>query len=423
MNPIGVDSADVVVRPLSGSGIIARSGSLVLVCSDDGHGVDDLLAALSAVAGNGGDGNGLVRRVSALLASDEDGGYPACAVAGPVADGRVAVLVHKAATAEAETESGAVSLTGEDAITSVDRLVPGPVTSLRLYLPDVGATDPRLRLDEGVVLGGGVVVEVASALIFQPDAGSRPAAARPAPRQPAKPAPVSAPDPDPEPVEAVEVVEAVVEPAAPEPLVPSYEPAVPAYTPPVPAYTPPAPEPIEVVEADVVPPAPAPSLFTPNEAGASDSGQRPSYFREEVPPPPAPLFSESGPNGAGATEPVVSAPPASNGIGALTLDDGTTFTLDTDYLVGRDPRQDPEVIAGVVKALRVADPDGVISRRHARITVVAGQVRVFDLGSANGTFMELPGDPQRHRLTAGEPTVLTAGARVIMGRRWLRYDP
>src|SRR4051794_41917883 len=138
MNPIGVDSADVVVRPLSGAGVIARAGSLVLVCEDYGAGVDDLLAAVASVAAAGGDGGSLVRRVSALLASDDEGGYPACAVAGPVADGRVAVLVHKAAVAEAQTESGVVELTGVDAITSVDRLRPGPLTRPPLHPPSAG---------------------------------------------------------------------------------------------------------------------------------------------------------------------------------------------------------------------------------------------------------------------------------------------
>ncbi|GAA1766530.1 FHA domain-containing protein [Luedemannella helvata] len=419
MNPIGVDSADVVVRPLSGPGVIARADALVLVCEDYGAGVEDLLAALAAVAGNGGDGNALVRRVSALLASDEDGDYPACAVAGPVADGRIAVLVHKAAMVTAETESGLVELSGVDAITSVDRLIPGPVSTLSLHLPDAGGTDPRLRLDGGVVLGAGVLVEVASPLIFQPDpASSRPSAGRSAPARPS----AGRPAPPPEPA-VIEVAEVVVEPAAVEPAAPP--------VPPPPPPPPPRPVSAPVVPAEVVaepepfrvePPAlpdpyqaevPTPALASvATEPRAAESEQsRLSFMRDRD---DLPSMSGSSSNGG---------EPAAAGPGALTLDDGTTFPLDSDYLVGRDPRQDPEVIAGVVKSLRVADPDGVISRRHARITVVAGQVRVFDLGSANGTFMELPGDPQRHRLTAGEPTVLTAGARVILGRRWLRYDP
>jgi hypothetical protein len=300
------------------------------------------------------------------------------------------------------------------------------VTSLRLHLPSAGTADPRLRLDEGVVLGGGVVVEVASPLIYQPAptprksarpaVNGRPSAGRPS--APARSVPAA------EPVADV-VPEQIIEPAAPEPaFVAQASPPAPAFPAPTEVAEPP------MVEADVVEPAlphrpvmasvsvesgvgPGAGSGSGSGSGsASGDGEQPrlSFLRDRDDLPGFGSGDPAGPNGVG-------------GPGAMTLDDGTTFALDSDYLVGRDPRQDPEVIAGVVKALRVADPDGVISRRHARITVVAGQVRVFDLGSANGTFMELPGDPQRHRLTAGEPTVLTPGARVIMGRRWLRYDP
>ncbi|WP_344138572.1 FHA domain-containing protein, partial [Luedemannella flava] len=213
----------------------------------------------------------------------------------------------------------------------------------------------------------------------------------------------------------------VVEPAAPEPAV-SATPMAPPPPPPVavpPVFAPTEVE-AEVVPFEVAPPAPVLASVA-TEAHVAESEPQLSFLRdrEDV----GGGSSSSGASGIGAAPSGLGAEPVVGGPGALTLDDGTVFALDTDYLIGRDPRQDPEVIAGVVKSLRVADPDGVISRRHARITVVAGQVRVFDLGSANGTFMELPGDPQRHRLTAGEPTVLTPGARVIMGRRWLRYDP
>jgi FHA domain len=154
MNPTAV------VRPLPGPGLAARSGDLLLVCADAGAGhatgVEQLLGLITEVAAAGGDGSVLVRRVAAVLAADFDNTYPACAAAGPTADGRVAVLVHGAATAEVNGGDGAVSLSAADAIGSVTRLVPGPVKAVRLLLPGAGEANPRVRLDGGIVPAAGL---------------------------------------------------------------------------------------------------------------------------------------------------------------------------------------------------------------------------------------------------------------------------
>ena len=111
-----------VARPLPGAGTLARAGELVLVVGD-GPGADQVLDLFEEAVEAGGDGGALVRRVAALLANDFDGRLPACAVAGLVADGRLAVLVYGSATAEVETEDGTTTLTGTDAVTSVNRLI------------------------------------------------------------------------------------------------------------------------------------------------------------------------------------------------------------------------------------------------------------------------------------------------------------
>ena len=97
-----------VVRPLPGSGLAARVGDLLLVCVDTGPAVAELLGLVEEGAALGGDGGVLVRRVAALLASDYDGRFPACAASGPLADGRLAVLVHGAATADVVGGDGTV---------------------------------------------------------------------------------------------------------------------------------------------------------------------------------------------------------------------------------------------------------------------------------------------------------------------------
>jgi hypothetical protein len=110
-------------------------------------------------------------------------------------------------------------------------------------------------------------------------------------------------------------------------------------------------------------------------------------------------------------------------LGVITLDDGSAYLLDLGYVLGREPQHDPEVVAGGARPLKVTDPDGVVSRRHLRIALVGWDIQVIDLGSANGTFVQYPDDPQLHRLEAHHAVVVKPGVQVTMGRRWFRIDP
>jgi hypothetical protein len=152
--------SNALVRPLSGAGLVARTGDLLLVCAEADE-ADQLLGVVAEVAASGGDGGMLVRRVAALIAADFDGRFPDCAVSGPVADGRLAVLVHGGATADVAGGDGDVTLSGADSITSVTRMVAGPVAAVRLRLPGAGAANPRARLDSGVVVAAGVAYSAA----------------------------------------------------------------------------------------------------------------------------------------------------------------------------------------------------------------------------------------------------------------------
>ena len=75
----------------------------------------------------------------------------------------------------------------------------------------------------------------------------------------------------------------------------------------------------------------------------------------------------------------------------LLLDDGTAFTLDRDYVLGREPVLDGDVTAGRARPLRITDPDGTVGRVHLRVSLVGWQVEVKDLGSVNGSVLLLPG--------------------------------
>jgi hypothetical protein len=108
-------------------------------------------------------------------------------------------------------------------------------------------------------------------------------------------------------------------------------------------------------------------------------------------------------------------------LGVLVLDDGATFRLDAGYVVGREPERDPDVATGRSRALRIADPEGVVSRVHARIDLNGWDVHVVDLGSANGTHVS-SGDQPWTRIPPRTPVKITPGTRVLFGRRGFRYE-
>lgn len=106
-------------------------------------------------------------------------------------------------------------------------------------------------------------------------------------------------------------------------------------------------------------------------------------------------------------------------LGELVLDDGTRVTLDGDYVLGREPTLDGEVLAGRVRPLRINDPNGTVSRLHLKVSLVGWQVEVSDLGSANGSVLQTPGEERV--LTPFEPAVIEPGARVGIGNRSIQY--
>jgi hypothetical protein len=109
-------------------------------------------------------------------------------------------------------------------------------------------------------------------------------------------------------------------------------------------------------------------------------------------------------------------------LGVLVLDDGTRFALDADYVIGREPALDADVAAGRARPLRIADPDGTVSRLHLRVSVAGEQVEVSDLGSGNGSVLH-PVAGQPLRLPPNEPTVIEPGARISVGDRSFEYLP
>ncbi|MDR8409333.1 FHA domain-containing protein [Nonomuraea sp. 3-1Str] len=145
-----------VVRPLPGDGLVAYLGGLLLACDAGESAAGDLLEALRSTAASGGDGRALARRAAQVLAANMTGDPATCAVAGPVSDGGVAVLVSGSAAAVITTADGQTRLAGSDSLTWADRLIGGPVERVELTLPGAGTPHPAVRFDGGVVHGGGL---------------------------------------------------------------------------------------------------------------------------------------------------------------------------------------------------------------------------------------------------------------------------
>jgi hypothetical protein len=427
-----------VVRPLPGPGLVARSGDLLLVCADGAAGVEELLGLVAEVAAADGDGGMLVRRVAAVLAADFAGRFPACAACGPTPDGRLAVLVHGSATARVVGNEGELILTAADAITSVNRLVAGPITAVRLELPGAGTPNPLARLEAGVVSAAGIVS--GEGLLAGPGtaplvSSSSAASSVVPPEQPPPPhvdaAPAAVPGPD----VAWSASSMMEQVASPEwPPAPEWQ-SVPggAAPPPAPftsdpAEPPPgAPEPLPVRQ-----PNPG-AAFVSVPLGAGGEAESPAPVVDVRPlvlglacsnghlnDPSgsacitcgAPLTGEAGVLREGPRPP----------LGVLSLDDGSAFVLDTGYVLGREPQQDPEVLSGTARPLKITDADGVVSRRHVRVALVGWDIQIIDLGSANGTFVRFPSDPQLHQLSPHHPIVIGPGTQVTMGRRWFRVE-
>ncbi len=109
-------------------------------------------------------------------------------------------------------------------------------------------------------------------------------------------------------------------------------------------------------------------------------------------------------------------------LGMLVLDDGMTYLLAADVVIGRDP-ENSEAAARGLAPVKIEDSSGGMSRAHAEIRLVNWDITVVDRGSTNGTRARLPGYRDWIRLQPNQPMVLVQGAEIMLGNRVLRVEP
>ncbi|HEX2300883.1 MAG TPA: FHA domain-containing protein, partial [Pseudonocardiaceae bacterium] len=109
-------------------------------------------------------------------------------------------------------------------------------------------------------------------------------------------------------------------------------------------------------------------------------------------------------------------------LGLLVFDDGTSFVLDDDYLLGRQPDVDERVREGVLRPLIIDDDQRLVSRAHLEITLKGWDVYISDTGTANGTLVVTSATQAPTALVPGRPLRLPPGARVSIGKRSFVFE-
>ncbi len=382
------------------------------------------------------------------------------------------------AMADAAAGDDLLHLSGRTAAFTVDRLLPWPAGPLVLAAgatpdPEGGSTAIGVLgwsgLVEGLVPGDGIVLGSRSTVSGKHGGGRH--------HSPMPPAPVQTQQPLVQQPQAAELVLGPTQehPAArpdPVPLAAARAAApAPMLTPPTPVASPPP-----VPAAPAAPPAgspaasPAPSAAPPPPPppGAAPPKLRPPRVSEQIhgshvhearrPPlpiagvkPPAPRPGAAAPAAPAHVvvkgfrcsrnhhnDPRVSfcsvcgirmdqrtgilidgrRPP----LGLLVLDIGSTFVLDDNYLLGRNPEVDEAVIRSRLRPIRLDDDSGTLSRVHAEIRLEGWDVLLIDRGSANGTYIAASGQAGWNRLAPNTPVVLSPGTHVRTGRRMFTFE-
>jgi hypothetical protein len=396
---VKLDDVRVAVRP--GDGIVARLPGVVLVVPFAANGQVDPMALdrLLDECGKGPVGGRLddLRRVA-------DGGVPSFALVGEVGDG-LAVFVSGDVDAAIAGGEPVLRLSGGDLQGWTVR-VPEGFATLDVGRPDPAPVDSRLDLRAGVVTGAGVVLSPASAMAVpatpgrtvMPAMAATPAsAAMTAAAAPMNAAAGQAPTAAPLKATRRKRAKPEVAPAA--------------------VAAAPAPAPARVAAPPVVPAAPPVPAAEAGPVEVWGIRCKKGHFND----PEARYCGICGIHMVQDKVPRVKGPRPV--LGFLVLDDGTSFKLDTDYVLGSDPHGHEAVTSGMARPLVVRAEGDVISPVHARIILKDWDVFLSDCGSVYGTYVWSPGGTEWERLTGDQMVKLGAGSQVLVAQRGFMFQP
>ena len=246
---------------------------------------------------------------------------------------------------------------------------------------------------------------------LEPSTGSAfdaPEATEPADPEPATATPPATADPDPDPAPA----------ASPPPAQPTPEPADP---PPATATPPATPDPVPAatraasVAAAVPTPTPAARVGPVMVLGVNCSQGHHNH-------PDAVYCSQCGTKmGVHHTTVLINGPRPP--LGVLVVDDGTTYSLNQDLVIGREPTSHEDVLTGTATPMILTDDTLSLSRKHARIVLDDWSVAAQDLNSSNGTYLSRAGQSENWlKITSGATMALEPGDRLRVGGRIIQVE-
>jgi hypothetical protein len=144
--------------------LVARFGDMVVYIADMSESAGQLIAAAKSVAEAEHPGAQIAEPLAALAFGAQPARTVPFGVVAPTADGLL-VLLRGNITAEIESGADVHQLSGARALTWVDEIVPGPVHRVVVSAASESGLSvaPHTDLREGVVLGGGFVLQRARA--------------------------------------------------------------------------------------------------------------------------------------------------------------------------------------------------------------------------------------------------------------------